>query len=177
MKKVKVGNSFEAGVDQGPINNKMQHDKILGYIESGVSEGATVHLGGKPIDIEGCYHIQPTVFTNMKPEMKIMRDEIFGPVVCIVPFSSEDDVLRAANNTRYGLAAAVHTKDYERAIRMTNGLKAGTTWVNMYNLIHYSMPFGGYKESGIGMECGEAALDMYTATKTVYYNTGMPCPS
>ena len=108
---------------------------------------------------------------------QIMRDEIFGPVVCIVPFSSESEVLKAANDTRYGLAAAVHTKDYERAIRMTNGLKAGTTWVNMYNLVHYSIPFGGYKESGIGMECGEAALDMYTATKAVYYNTGMPCPS
>ncbi|KAL8696404.1 MAG: hypothetical protein Q9224_002816 [Gallowayella concinna] len=177
MKQVKVGSSFEDGVDQGPMNSKMQYDKILGYIESGINEGATVHLGGKPIESKKGYHIEPTIFTNVKPEMKIMRDEIFGPVVCIVPFSSEEEVLRVANDTRYGLAAAIHTKDYERAIRMTNGLKAGTTWVNMYNLIHYSIPFGGYKESGIGMECGEAALDMYTATKAVYYNTGMPCPS
>ena len=200
MKKIKVGKPFEDGVDQGPMNSKMQYDKIRSYIESGINEGATVHLGGKPSESQQGYHIQPTIFTDVKPDMKvshnqkpglihsyamtdlptpnqIMRDEIFGPVVCIVPFSSESEVLQAANDTRYGLAAAIHTKDYERAIRMTNGLKAGTTWVNMYNLIHYSMPFGGYKESGIGMECGEAALDMYTATKAVYYNTGMPCPS
>ena len=105
-----------------------------------------------------------------------MRDEIFGPVVAICPFSSESEVLGLANDTRYGLAAAVHTQDYERAIRVTNALKAGTAWVNMYNFVHYSIPFGGYKESGIGRECGEAALENYTETKAVYMNTGFPCP-
>lgn len=105
-----------------------------------------------------------------------MREEIFGPVVAISKFGSESDVVDLANDTTYGLAAAVHTKDYERAVRMTNALKAGTTWVNMYNLVHWSIPFGGYKESGIGSECGEAVLVNYTATKAVYLNTGMTAP-
>ena len=103
----------------------------------------------------------------MKSEMKIMKEEIFGPV---------EEALALANDTTYGLAAAVHTKDYERAIRMTNGLKAGTTWVNMFNFVHWSIPFGGYKESGIGRECGEAALENYTDMKGVYFNLGMSAP-
>ena len=106
-----------------------------------------------------------------------MREEIFGPVVCIAKFKTEEEVLEAANDTTYGLAAAVHTKDYERALRITNGLKAGTTWVNMYNFVHWSIPFGGYKQSGLGRECGEAALENYTETKAVYYNMGIPAPA
>lgn len=107
---------------------------------------------------------------------KIMREEIFGPVVAIAKFSSEDEVIQQANNTTYGLAAACHTKDYECAIRVTNALRAGTTWVNMYNFVHWSVPFGGYKESGIGRECGEAVLENYTQTKAVFFNMGVPCP-
>lgn len=105
-----------------------------------------------------------------------MKEEIFGPVVAISKFSSEAEVLELANDSTYGLAAAVHTKDYERAVRMTSALKAGTTWVNMYNMVHWSIPFGGYKESGIGRECGEAVLENYTETKAVYLNTGMAAP-
>lgn len=105
-----------------------------------------------------------------------MRDEIFGPVVCISRFRDERDVLSRANDTRYGLAAAVHTRDLERAVRVTNALKAGTAWVNMYNFVHHSIPFGGYKESGIGRECGEAALENYTETKAVFWNLGLGCP-
>ena len=105
-----------------------------------------------------------------------MREEIFGPVVALSKFSNETEVIELANDTSYGLAAAVHTKDYERAIRVTNALKAGTTWVNMYNFVHWSIPFGGYKESGIGRECGEVALENYTETKAVYFNMGMPAP-
>lgn len=105
-----------------------------------------------------------------------MREEIFGPVVAIAKFKTEEEVLRLANDTTYGLAAAVHTKDYERAVRVTNCLKAGTTWVNMYNFVHWSIPFGGYKQSGIGRECGEAVLENYTETKAVYMNMGMAAP-
>lgn len=105
-----------------------------------------------------------------------MREEIFGPVVTISKFSTEAEVLEQANDTNYGLAAAVHTKDYERSVRMTNALKAGTTWVNMYNFVHWSVEFGGYKQSGLGRECGEAVLDNYLETKAVYLNTGMPAP-
>ena len=108
--------------------------------------------------------------------MKIMREEIFGPVVAIAKFKDEDDVVEQANDTSYGLAAGIFTKDYERAMRVTAALKAGTTWVNLYNFVHWTMPFGGYKESGIGRECGDSALENYTEIKTVYYNMGMPAP-
>ncbi|RDW62458.1 hypothetical protein BP6252_11891 [Coleophoma cylindrospora] len=178
MASIKVGDNFAADTQQGPQNSRMQFDKILGYIEIGKKEGATVHLGGKVAKTgkEGGYYIEPTIFTDVKPEMKIMKEEIFGPVVAISKFSDEAEVLALANDTTYGLAAAVHTKDYERALRMTNGLKAGTAWVNMYNFVHWSIPFGGYKESGIGRECGEAALENYTETKAVYFNMGLPAP-
>ena len=99
--------------------------------------------------------------------MKIMQEEIFGPVCSIAKFNTEEDVLRMANGTTYGLASAVHTKDLNTAIRVSNGLKAGTVWVNCYNLLHHQLPFGGYKESGIGRELGESALANYTQTKTV----------
>ncbi|OJJ68150.1 hypothetical protein ASPBRDRAFT_77877 [Aspergillus brasiliensis CBS 101740] len=151
-------------------NSRMQYEKILGYIDSGVEEG---HQQGD----RGGYYTQPTIFTNVRLEMKIMREEIFGPVVAISKYSSEADVIKQANNTPYGLAAACHTKDYERAIRVTGALRAGTTWVNMYNFVHWSIPFGGYKESGIGRECGEAVLENYTHTKAVYFNMGLPCPT
>ena len=105
--------------------------------------------------------------------MKIMREEIFGPVVSIAKFKDEEEVIELANDTAYGLAAGIFTKDYERAVRVTSALRAGTTWVNMFNFVNWSMPFGGYKESGIGRECGDAALENYTETKTVYLNMGM----
>lgn len=119
----------------------MQYDKILGYIKSGQDEGATLHLGGKIDEIaqkggKG-YFIQPTIFTDVKPDMKIMREEIFGPVVAISKFKSEEEVIDFANDTSYGLAAGIHTKDYERAIRVTSALEAGTVWVNMYNFVHW----------------------------------------
>lgn len=151
-----------------------------GYIESGKSEGATLHLGGnihKSAQGEGTgYFIEPTIFTDVKPNMKIMREEIFGPVVAIAKFKTEEEVIELANDTTYGLAAGIHTKDYERAIRVTSQLEAGTTWVNMYNFVHWSIPFGGYKQSGIGRECGEVALENYTETKAVYFNMGMTAP-
>ncbi|KAF2635187.1 aldehyde dehydrogenase [Massarina eburnea CBS 473.64] len=179
MGSIKVGDNFDPSVDQGPQNSKMQYDKILGYIQKGKEEGAKVELGGNVAEVDGSkggYYIQPTIFSNTRPDMKIMREEIFGPVVCISKFSTEEEVLELANDTTYGLAAAVHTKDYERALRITNGLKAGTAWVNMYNFVHWSIPFGGYKQSGLGRECGEAALENYTEVKAVYMNTGIPAP-
>ncbi len=105
-----------------------------------------------------------------------MKEEIFGPVVTVSKFKSEEEVLSLANDTTYGLAAGIHTKDYERAIRVTNALKAGTAWVNMYNFVHWSIPFGGYKQSGLGRECGEAVLENYLETKAVYFNMGLSAP-
>lgn len=139
-----------------------------------------MHLGGNiHKDAQGSgkgYFIEPTIFTDVKPHMKIMREEIFGPVVSIAKFKTEEEVIELANDTTYGLAAGIHTKDYERAIRVTSQLEAGTTWVNMYNFVHWSIPFGGYKQSGIGRECGEVALENYTETKAVYLNMGMTAP-
>lgn len=178
MRTVKVGDNFDASTDQGPMNSRMQFDKILGFIESGKKEGATVHLGGKPAKAaeQGGYHIEPTIFTNTTPDMEIVKEEIFGPVVVVSKFKTEEEVLAQANDTHYGLASAVFTKDYERSIRMSNALQAGTTWVNMYNLVHWSIPFGGYKQSGLGRECGQDVLENYLETKAVYFNMGIEAP-
>lgn len=179
MSTLKVGDNFDPTVDQGPQNSRMQFDKILGYIASGRDEGAIVALGGNVADVGGGkgYYIEPTIFTDVHPAMKIVREEIFGNVVVISKFSTEEEVLELANDTTYGLAAAVHTKDYERAVRVTNALQAGTTWVNMFNFVHWSIPFGGYKQSGLGRECGEAALENYTEVKAVFLNMGLEAPS
>ncbi|KAF2772036.1 aldehyde dehydrogenase [Teratosphaeria nubilosa] len=176
MKEITVGDNFGKETHQGPQNSKMQYDKILGYIESGKDEGATLHLGGNKVQgKDGGYFIEPTIFTDVKPNMKIMKEEIFGPVVAVAKFKDEEEVLELANDTTYGFAAGTFTKDYERAVRVTAALKAGTTWVNLFNFVHWSMPFGGYKESGIGRECGDAALENYTETKTVYFQYGHEC--
>lgn len=178
MKKVVVGDNFDSDTDQGPQNSKMQYDKILSYLESGKKEGAKVALGGNAYKEKGSggYYIEPTIFTDVQPNMKIVKEEIFGPVVTVHKFDDEADVIRQANDTTYGLAAGIHTKDYERAIRVTAKLRAGTCWVNLFNFVHWSLPFGGYKQSGIGRECGDAVLDNYLETKTVYFNMGIPAP-
>ncbi|RSM04324.1 hypothetical protein CEP52_006916 [Fusarium oligoseptatum] len=177
MAAVNVGANFDGETDQGAIINKSQYDKIMGFIESGKKQGAKLHLGGRSVARNGGYFIQPTIFTNVTPDMEIVREEIFGPVVVVAKFKSEDEVLRLANDSPFGLAAGIHTKDYQRAVRVTRKLKAGTAWVNMFNFVHWSMPFGGYKESGIGRELGSEVLDNYTQVKTVYWNMDVPAPT
>ena len=129
----------------------------MGYIESGKQQGATVHTGGVRHGSEG-FFIEPTIFTDTKPDMKIVREEIFGPVGVVIKFSSEDDVIAQANDTHYGLAAAVFSKNIDRALRVAHRLHAGTAWVNCANTLNANVPFGGYKQSGIGRELGEYAL-------------------
>ena len=175
FRSVRVGDNFDSTSDHGPQNSKAQYDRILTYIQSGKEAGATLHLGGNAVGGKG-YFIEPTIFTDVKPEMKIVQEEIFGPVVVVAKFKTEEEAVALANDSAYGLAAGIFTKDYERAMRVTAALQAGTVWVNFYNVIHWSLPFGGYKESGIGRECGEAALENYTEVKTVMYNMGMPSP-
>jgi len=131
--------------------------RIMGYIDSGKEQGAKVHLGGERHGAEG-YWIQPTIFTDTRPDMRIVQEEIFGPVCVVIKFEDEDDVLRQANDTLYGLAAAVFTKDITRGISFAHKLHAGTAWVNCVNTLHPGVPFGGYKQSGIGRELGEYAL-------------------
>lgn len=167
----KVGDPFAADTFQGPQVSQLQFDRIMGYIQEGQKEGATVVTGGKRQGDKG-YFIEPTIFSNVTPEMKIMQEEIFGPVCSIAKFSTEEEIIKTGNDSTYGLAAALHTSNLNTAIRVSNELKAGTVWVNAYNMLHHQLPFGGYKESGIGRELGEAALANYTQTKTVSIRLG-----
>ncbi|KAL0094762.1 aldehyde dehydrogenase domain-containing protein [Phycomyces blakesleeanus] len=165
----KLGDPHEDDTYQGPQVSQVQFDRIMGYIEAGQKEGATLALGGKRWGSKG-YFIEPTVFTDVKEDMTIMREEIFGPVVAVSKFVDVDDVVAKAHNTTYGLAAAVFTSDVARAIEVSNRLEAGTVWVNCYNELDYNTPFGGYHESGMGRENGVYALDNYTQIKTVKIN-------
>jgi aldehyde dehydrogenase (NAD+) len=162
----KIGDPFHEDTFQGPLISQVQYDRVMGYIESGKEEGATVVTGGGRHGDKG-YFVQPTVFADVRADMKIMREEIFGPVCAIAKFKDLDEAIRLGNDTTYGLAAAVHTTNINTAIKASNGLRAGTVWVNCYNLTSKQLPFGGYKESGIGREQGEAALANYTQTKSV----------
>ncbi|ETW77667.1 hypothetical protein HETIRDRAFT_107346 [Heterobasidion irregulare TC 32-1] len=143
----------------------------MSYIDSGKSEGATLHLGGQRHGDEG-YWIQPTIFTNTKPNMKIVQEEIFGPVGVVIKFEDEEDVVHQANDSMYGLAAAIFTQDITRGLQMAHKLKAGTAWINCANQLHAAIPFGGFKQSGVGCELGEYALLHYTSVKAVHVNLG-----
>ncbi|KAJ5819466.1 Aldehyde dehydrogenase [Penicillium riverlandense] len=162
----KVGNPFAADTFQGPQVSQLQFDRIMEYISHGKKEGATVVLGGERHGTEG-YFIQPTIFTDVTPDMKISQEEIFGPVIAVQKFKDEAEAIKIGNSTSYGLAAAVHTTTLNRAIRVSNALKAGTVWVNNYNMLSYQAPFGGFKQSGLGRELGSYALDNYTQAKSV----------
>ncbi|XP_069332486.1 aldehyde dehydrogenase 1A1-like isoform X2 [Eulemur rufifrons] len=165
-KKYVLGNPLTGGVNQGPQIDKEQHDKILDLIESGKKEGAKLECGGGPWGNKG-YFVQPTVFSNVRDDMRIAKEEIFGPVQQIMKFKSLDDVIKRANNTHYGLAAGIFTKDLDKAITVSSALQAGTVWVNCYLAGSSQSPFGGFKMSGNGREMGEYGLHEYTEVKTV----------
>jgi aldehyde dehydrogenase (NAD+) len=167
----KVGDPFDPQTTQGPQVSQEQCDRIMSYIEAGNKEGAKMLTGGKRVGDKG-YFIEPTVFDNVTDEMKIAREEIFGPVMNILKFKNMDEVVKRGNQTFYGLAAAVWTKDIQKAHRLANSLRAGTVWVNCYDVFDAAAPFGGYKMSGQGRELGEYALEMYSEVKTVYVNLG-----
>lgn len=161
-----LGNPFDEETQQGPQVDKAQFDKIMHYIRKGQAEGAQCVTGGHQFGNRG-FFVQPTVFTDVKDDMAIAREEIFGPVMSILKFSDISDVITRANNTCYGLAAAVWTKDIQKAHRMAASVRAGTVWVNCYDVFDAAAPFGGFKMSGIGRELGEAGLHNYTELKTV----------
>lgn len=165
-KKHKVGDPFHPETCQGPQVSQEQFDKVMGYIQSGKSEGAKMLMGGNRVGNLG-YFIEPTVFAGVKDDMKIAREEIFGPVMSIIDFKDMDEVVQRGNKTFYGLAAAVWTKDVSKAHRVAAELKAGTVWINCYDVFDTAAPFGGFKMSGIGRELGEYALNNYTEVKTV----------
>jgi aldehyde dehydrogenase (NAD+) len=161
-----VGDPFDPKTEQGPQVDQAQFDKVMGFIESGRSEGAKLVCGGDRVGDRG-YFIQPTVFADVQDGMKIAQEEIFGPVMSIIPFKSVDEVVERANRTTYGLAAAVWTRDIQKAHAIANSVRAGTVWVNCYNVLDTRAPFGGFKQSGIGRELGEYGLQQYTEVKTV----------
>ncbi|WP_240613501.1 aldehyde dehydrogenase family protein [Pueribacillus theae] len=167
-KKLKVGPGSISRNDLGPVISKEQHEKILQYIETGKKEGARLLAGGRvPDGAREGYFIEPTVFADVDQSMCIAREEIFGPVVSVIPFKDDDEAVQIANDTIYGLAAAVWTRDIKRGLRMAQRVKSGTLWINTYQVLSPTAPFGGYKQSGLGREMGIHALDSYLETKTV----------
>ncbi len=166
-KQVRVGDPLDADTRMGAQVSEEQFTKILGYIDAGKKSGAKIATGGERALDKG-YFVQPTVFEGVKDDMTIAREEIFGPVVAALPFKDLEEAVARGNDTNYGLAAAVWTNDIKKAHRVAHALKAGTVWVNTYNSFDAAVPFGGYKESGIGRELGKHALDLYTQTKAVW---------
>lgn len=166
-----IGDPFDLNTTQGPQVDADQFHKIMSYIDKGKSEGANCLTGGSRIGNKG-FFIEPTVFDNVSDDMSIARDEIFGPVMSILPFKNVDEIIDRANNTYYGLAAAVWTKDVQKAHRFAASVRAGTVWVNCYDVFDAAAPFGGFKMSGMGRELGAAGLANYTELKTVTMSLG-----
>jgi len=167
-----TGDPFSQGTEHGPQVSQVQFDRVMGYINSGKEDGATVLVGGGRHGKDG-YFIQPTIFTDTKPNMKIIQEEIFGPVAAIIKFKTEEEVIEVANNTTYGLGCNVFSENISQALRVAHALEAGSAWVNCAQTTDTAVPFGGYKQSGIGRELGEYAIDTYTQVKAVHVNIGL----
>lgn len=170
-KQLVIGDGFDEKSGGGPVVSKAQYDKIWSYIESGKSQGAEIVLGGKKRPGKG-FFVDPTIFTNVTHDMKIVQDEIFGPVLSVGRFKTEQEAIVLANDTNYGLGAGLHSADASQCMRVSSALEAGTVWVNQYNTLGNNVPFGGKKQSGIGRELGSYALEEYTEVKAVHWNFG-----
>lgn len=169
--KLKLGNPLNPATDMGPVISKKQKETILSYIDAGIKEGATLACGGKEVMVPGCeegHFIEPTIFTNVTNDMKIAQEEIFGPVLAVISYSDLDEAIKMANDTIYGLAAGVWTRDLNKAYDVARKLQAGVVWINDWHMLRNDAPFGGYKQSGIGREMGKHSLDAYTQVKHVH---------
>lgn len=168
---VRVGPGFEPGTNMGPLVSDEQLERVMGYIETGKSEGAELVAGGsRPAEdkLSRGYFVEPTIFDGVRNEMKIAQEEIFGPVLSVIPFRSVEEAVSIANDVVYGLAAAVWTRDVTKAHKLARSIKAGTVWINTYNVQDVAVSFGGYKQSGFGRELGKYSIDLYTQIKSVY---------
>uniref|UniRef100_A0A4W5MFI0 Aldehyde dehydrogenase 1 family, member A2 n=1 Tax=Hucho hucho TaxID=62062 RepID=A0A4W5MFI0_9TELE len=161
-----VGSPFDPTTEQGPQISQEQQSRVLEFIQSGISEGARLECGGKALGLKG-FFIEPTVFSNVKDDMRIAKEEIFGPVQQIMKFKTIDEVIERANNTEYGLVAAVFTRDITKAMTISTAMQAGTVWINCFNALSTQCPFGGYKMSGNGRELGDCGLKEYSEVKTI----------
>jgi len=172
---IRLGDPSDPASEMGTVACRAQYDKVLRYIEIAKAEGAVLATGGQrpddPALAKGLF-VEPTVFTDVTNDMRIAREEVFGPVAALIRFTDEDDAVRIANDTRFGLAAGVWTRDVALAHRMIRKLNAGTVWINNYRKVNYVAPFGGFKESGLGREHGIHAVDEYTELKTAWIDTG-----
>jgi (Z)-2-((N-methylformamido)methylene)-5-hydroxybutyrolactone dehydrogenase len=176
----RLGDPSSPDTQVGPVTTPQQFEKVLGYIDIARAEGARVALGGKRADGPECgagWFVEPTILVGVDNTMRVAREEIFGPVLSVIPFDDEDEALAIANDSPYGLAAGVWTQDIRRAIRMSERLQAGTVWVNTYRAVSYLSPFGGYKRSGLGRENGQDAIYEYLQTKSVWISTAESVPN
>ncbi len=174
-KGARMGDPANLETQVGPVTTPPQYRKVLDYIDIAKAEGATLVAGGQPAKRPECgdgWFVEPTIFKDVTPDMRIAQEEVFGPVLSVIRFKDEADALRIGNNTIYGLAAGVWTKDIGRAIRMSEGLRAGTVWINTYRAVSYMSPFGGYKQSGFGRESGAEMIHEYLQVKSVWLNYG-----
>jgi len=176
---VVVGDPLDKATQMGPQVSREQLDRIKSYVAIGQTEGAAVLTGGAPPQLdpafENGYFFQPTIFCDVKNQMRIAQEEIFGPVVSVITFKDEDDLIKQANETVYGLSAGIWTRDITRAHRFAKQVKAGVVWINTFNMFNAASPFGGYKQSGYGREMGKQALDLYTQVKSVWVDlSGKP---
>ncbi len=166
-KAIKVGDAFDPATTMGPLVSQEQHEKVMGYVRGAVADGATLAAGSPDPAGENGYFFSPTLITDVTEQMAVQTDEIFGPVITAIPFDTEDEVVAAANNTVYGLAAGVWSKDIGTAHRVGSKLRAGTVWLNTWHADDVTLPRGGFKQSGWGRELGSFGLDDYTELKTV----------